>query len=313
MFKKILKWTGLVLLGLILTITVVTASRQNLKFDAPYPDVTASTDSAVIERGRHLVTGPAHCAECHSRSNADSLLQLGQYVALSGGVEFTMPLGTLYTPNITPDKETGIGNYSDRELARALRYGVHPDGRAVYDFMPFHNVSDEDLGAILSYIRSQPPVHNPVPKNDLNVMGKLVNAFLVKPVGPEGNVPRKISEDTSALYGQYLVKSLANCGGCHTPRGMGGEFVGDYCSGGDSMREKGGTFLPPNLTQYPGGRIYGWSEKDFINRFRMGKLIPGSPMPWNYFKRMNDTELKAIYNYLKSLKPSPGKAASAAK
>ena len=190
-----------------LAITVM--ARQNVKYEAPYPDIIASTDSAVIARGKHLVFSSAHCIDCHNKQNSDSLINLGQEVPLSGGVAFELPVGTIYSKNITPDKETGIGRYSDGEIARALRYGVHPNGTAVFDFMPFHNTSDEDLTAIISYLRAQKPVKNKVPGHELNAIGKAVNAFMVKPVGPTGEVPKSVVPDTTAVYGKYLVLSVA--------------------------------------------------------------------------------------------------------
>ncbi|HEU4608038.1 MAG TPA: hypothetical protein VFS31_08015, partial [Chitinophagaceae bacterium] len=76
-------------------------------------------------------------------------------------------------------------------------------------------------------------------------------------------------------------------------------------AGGGPMEERLGTFIPPNLTQHPSGRIYGWSSQQFIERFRKGRQLQGSPMPWNSFQRMSDTELTAIYNYLVTIKPTP--------
>jgi mono/diheme cytochrome c family protein len=211
-----------------------------------------------------------------------------------------MPIAKIYTKNITPDSATGIGRFSDPEIARALRYGVHPEGTAIFDFMPFHNMSDDDLTAVISFLRSQKPVVNKIPDNTYTVMGRVVKAFLIKPVGPSGDVPESVTPDTTANYGKYLAMSVANCSGCHTKRDlMTGAFTGEYFAGG--MEIDG--FITPNLTPDPDGRIYNWSKKNFIDRFRMGKLIPKSPMPWNSFKRMNDDELTAIYNYLKSLKP----------
>jgi mono/diheme cytochrome c family protein len=238
--------------------------------------------------------------DCHYIGNADSLLALGQDPPLSGGYLFNMPIAKIYTKNITPDSATGIGRFSDPEIARALRYGVHPDGTAIFDFMPFHNMSDDDLTAVISFLRSQKPVVNKIPDNTYTVMGRVVKAFLIKPVGPSGDVPESVTPDTTANYGKYLAMSVANCSGCHTKRDlMTGAFTGEYFAGG--MEIDG--FITPNLTPDPDGRIYNWSKKNFIDRFRMGKLIPKSPMPWNSFKRMNDDELTAIYNYLKSLKP----------
>jgi mono/diheme cytochrome c family protein len=303
--KKILKWVGLILLAIVIGVSIVTATRQNVKYDAPYPGIKATTDMAVIARGKHLIFDIAHCADCHSTANADSLLSLGINVPLSGGRKFDLPLGDIYTKNITPDKETGIGKYTDEQIARALRYGVHPDGTVVYDFMPFHNISDEDMTAIISYLRAQEPVHNEVPKNSLNVLGNVVKAFVIKPVGPSEDVPKNVVPDTTAFYGRYIVNNIANCRGCHTKRDISGEYTGELLAGGVPMEQKGFPALtPPNLTPDPSSRIFGWSQDMFIKRFRMGKLIPHSEMPWNSFKRMTDDELKAIYNYLQTVKPA---------
>jgi len=300
MIKKILKWTGIILLVLVLAVTVVTASRQNLKYDAPYPDIKASADSNLIARGKELIYGPAHCIDCHSTTNNDSLIKLGLQVPLSGGVLFDLPVGKIYSKNITPDKETGIGDYTDSEIARVLRYGVHPNGDPVYDFMPFHNMSDEDLTAVVSYLRAQTPVHNKVSNNDLNIAGNLVKAFLVKPVGPDGPVPKSVARDTSAAYGKYLTMNIGNCNGCHTKRDMAGRYIGEPFAGGNEFA-KG--LISPNLTPDSSSRIFGWSQQDFINRFRIGKIISYSEMPWRSFQYMNDNDLKAIYNFLHTLKP----------
>jgi mono/diheme cytochrome c family protein len=297
--KKILKWTGTVLGVLIAGISVTVLSRQNLKYNAPYPNIKASIDTAIISRGKHLIFSSAHCINCHSQNNPDSLISLGQDVPLTGGVLFDLPVGKIYSKNITPDDETGIGQFSDAEIARALRYGVHPDGTAVFDFMPFHNTSDEDLTAIISYLRAQKPVRSEIPKTTLNILGKIVKAFMVKPVGPNGEVPKTVSRDTTASYGRYLAVSVAECNGCHTKRNLAGEYTGEPFAGGNEIDG----FITPNLTPDSSGRIFNWSKQNFIDRFHTGKLYPKSPMPWNSFKRMTDEELTSIYNYLKTVKP----------
>lgn len=303
--KKVLKWIGIGLLSLISAITVITASRQHVKYSAPYPDIKASKDTVIIARGKHLVNSIAHCADCHSTANADSILQTGNDVPLSGGKEFRLPIGTIYSKNITSDKETGIGKYSDAQIARALYYGVHPDGTVLFDFMPFHNVSKQDMTAIISYLRTQGAVRNKVPENDLNPIGKVIKAFLVKPIGPDGEIPEYVKPDTTEVYGKYLVMNVANCGGCHTKRSMTGRFTGEFLAGGNPMETEGFSPLtPPNLTTDSSSRIFGWSLENFIARIRKGKLIPYSPMPWNNYKHMSDDELKAIYKYLKTVKPA---------
>ncbi|HYE55880.1 MAG TPA: cytochrome c [Chitinophagaceae bacterium] len=307
MIKKILKWTGIIIGSILLLVTIVVAMRQDMKYEAPYPDIKASADSSVIARGKYLALGPAHCASCHADPANLELVEKGVEVPLSGGNVFNLPVGNIYVRNITPDKETGIGRYTDAEIARELRYGVRPDGSIVMPFMPFHNVSDEDLTAIISFLRSQPPVKNKVPENTTNVLGKIVKAFLLKPEGPTGVVPKKVKQDTSAAYGEYLATSVANCKGCHTPRDMmTGAFTGEPFSGGMIMGSSADDkydFITPNLTPDSTGRLFGWTQDMFIKRFRMGKIYPGTHMPWGPFSRMSDDELKAIYNYLQTVKP----------
>ena len=297
--KRIFRWTAIVLVVLTVALSLTVMARQNLKYSAPYPDIKTSKDTAIVARGKHLVFSSAHCVNCHNNNNPDSLMALGSDVPLSGGVLFDLPLGKIYSKNITPDNETGIGKFSDGEIARVLRYGVHPDGSAVYDFMPFHNMSDEDLTAVISYLRTQKPVKNNIPPNQLNILGNVVKAFMVKPVGPKGDVPSSVARDTTASYGQYLAVSVAECNGCHTMRNIAGNFTGEPFAGGNNIDG----FVTPNLTPDSTGRIFKWSEDNFIERFRMGKLIPGSPMPWNTFKNMTDDELRAIYKFLRSVKP----------
>jgi mono/diheme cytochrome c family protein len=153
--KKILrffKWTAVVLGIVIVIFSITVASRQHLKFSAPYPDIKASTDSAVIARGEYLVYGPAHCVMCHVTNDKMELAEKGAKLPLSGGHLFDLEVGKIYSKNITPDKETGIGNLTDGEIARTLRYGVGHDERAMLDFMPFQNLSDEDLTAVISFL-----------------------------------------------------------------------------------------------------------------------------------------------------------------
>jgi mono/diheme cytochrome c family protein len=305
MIRKILKWTGIVLLLLIAGLYIVIISNQNKKFDAPYPQVEAANDSAVIAKGKELVLGPAHCADCHSPIEMEASVSKGEEVPLSGGRKFDLPIGTLYARNITPD-ETGIGKYSDSAIARSLRYGVRTDGTALFDFMSFHNTSDEDLTAIISYLRQQKPVKNEIPKPSFNLLGQAVRAFLLKPAGPTGDVPVMVKRDTSAEYGKYLASSVANCRGCHTNRDlMTGEFIGEDFAGGLKLDTDGSqtSLITPNLTPHETGRIKGWTLQQFIGRFRMGRLIKGSPMPWGPFSRMSDDELKAIYYFLQTVKP----------
>lgn len=309
MIKKILKWTGIGLLVLVIALSVTVAMRQNLKYDAPYPDIALSTDSATLKRGEYLVYGPGHCADCHGKVDMMEAKENGDIVPLIGGYKFNLPVGVVYVPNITPDKETGIGNIETKALARALRYGVKPDGTVLFDFMPFHNTSDADMSAIFSYLKTMQPVKHEVPQSQTNLLGKVVKAFLIKPVGPDGEVPKVVEEDTSVEYGKYLANSVANCRGCHTKRDlMTGAFIGPEFAGGfeiESIVEPTKyKCVTPNLTPDPEtGKLAGWTEQAFINRLHGGKAIRHSAMPWGPFKRMSDNNLKAIYRYLQTVKP----------
>lgn len=307
-FKKILKWTAITILSLALIFVILVFSLQNKKFDAPFPNLHASNDSATIARGKYLAYGPAHCSGCHSPKENQEKINMGEELPLIGGLDFILPIGTLYSRNITPDEETGIGKIPDSVIVRSLRYGVAHDGHAILDLMPFHNLSDEDMTAVLSFLRSQQPVKNKVPDHKFNFMGKAVKAFLINPVGPDGEVLKVVKPDTTVDYGKYLTYYVANCRGCHTNRSlMTGAYTGPDFAGGlklESATEKGAYCVTPNLTpDKETGKITGWTEEQFINRFRLKKVIASSDMPWDQFRKMNDNDLKAIYKYLVNLAP----------
>jgi len=304
-FFKVLKWIGITVSVIIVILVIVVAFRQNKTYDAPYPAIHATKDSATIARGEYLAYGPAHCSGCHTPQSDDSKIAAGEHLPLLGGRDFKIEIGTIRSHNITPDA-SGIGNFSDSEVARALRYGVTPEGAPIFDFMPFHNLSDEDLIAVLSFLRAQPAVKNEVPDNTLNFMGKAVKAFLIKPIGPDGEVNKSVSQDTTVEYGKYLAHYVTNCKGCHTNRSlMTGAYTGPEFAGGLKLEATDGSYcITPNLTpDKETGRMTTWTEEQFIARFRVKKAIPTSDMPWDQFRKMSDNDLKAIYKYLKSLGP----------
>jgi hypothetical protein len=234
----------------------------------------------------------------------------GLQMPLSGGWELTIDPGTFRAPNLTPDKETGIGQVSDGQLARALRYSIGHKENFLFPFMPFQEMSDEDVVAVISFLRSQPPVVHKVNPSELSFLGKaLVALGAIKPAGPLKTPPTKVSIDSTKEYGEYVANRVANCVGCHTDRDLKtGAFTGKPFAGGFVMPpdvfSKGYTFVTPNLTpDKETGILSQWSEQGFINRFRSGRVHPTSPMPWGCFSRMNDVELKALYRYLTSLEP----------
>ncbi|HYR29869.1 MAG TPA: cytochrome C, partial [Thermoanaerobaculia bacterium] len=117
-----------VVAALALLLVAVVLVRANRTFDAPYPSISASRDPKMIERGRYIAYGPAHCVNCHVPNSQNDDLRAGAKPPLIGGHVFKGPFGSITSPNLTPDRETGIGRYTDAELARVLRHGVLPDG-----------------------------------------------------------------------------------------------------------------------------------------------------------------------------------------
>jgi hypothetical protein len=189
MLPKIVKWTGLTLLLLVSGVLLAIMSRQHLTYEAPYPNIKASTDPAVIERGKNITLVTKGCVHCHSAiNNVDSLLRKGEEPSLTGAKKVETPFGTFFTPNITPDAKTGIGSMTDAEIARVLRYGVKSNGEAVLPFMQGQDMSDEDMTAVISYLRSLAPVENSVPENEFNIIGRFAKAFVLKPSIPENAV-----------------------------------------------------------------------------------------------------------------------------
>jgi len=143
--KKTLKILA-IFIGLVVVFLIYVQFTFKQKFETPLTGIKASSDSSIIARGKYLV-GPAHCYACHT---SDSLKKLGSRAPLIGGTAFKTPFATFYTPNITQDKETGIGNNTDEELARAIRYNVNHRSEAMVGFMSYNNMSDDDITAIVS-------------------------------------------------------------------------------------------------------------------------------------------------------------------
>ena len=307
---------GIATLAVIFVAVVLVGSRRT--FDAPHPAVVASKDPSVIARGRYIVYGPAHCVNCHTPEGQKAAVRAGATPPLIGGLVFKGPFGSIMSPNLTPDRATGIGRYSDAELARVLRHGVLPDGRASLPFMQTQNLSDEDLAAVISFLRSQPAIRNDVTGRSLNLFGKAIIAFAIKPAGPSGPVRRRNPEEGREEHGEYLATAVASCASCHTKRNlMTGAFEAPAFAGGMTFPlDKERVLVTPNLTPAKAGRITTWSEEQFVGRFGAGVGIQGTHMPWRQFQSMTESDVRAIYRYLRSLEPvemDPGPVVQAKK
>jgi mono/diheme cytochrome c family protein len=313
---KISKIVGLVVGGVVVVVgglvgyAAATAESRLAFPDTPKPSLVASEDKDVIERGRYLVHGPAHCATCHSTNDRKHPEKIKDS-KLQGGLEFAMgPLGTRYARNLTPDKDTGIGNLSDADLARTLRAGVMHDGELSF-FMRFaaSSLADEDIVAVISYLRSLEPVKNEVPKGEWKIFGKVLLTYAFPPLQPRAaESPKYVpaADEPSVERGEYLVEHVMLCTGCHsvfdestfevTGPKAGGSLP-DPSHGDDSDME----YVAPNLTSHATGMTGRMDEDGFVTRLKGGRVFPTSIMPWENFGDTTDVDLRSVYRYLHSL------------
>ncbi|GAB4426357.1 MAG: hypothetical protein Kow002_15690 [Anaerolineales bacterium] len=291
------KWIGIVpgvLLGLpllaVLTLYAIGQVRLNKIYPVAVQSVPIPADPASLNEGRRIFRYRG-CEACHGE-NLEGLVYLDNPA-----------LGQVITPNLTTGKG-GIGALrTDEDLLRAIRHGLRPNGKPLL-FMPsteFYYLSDEDLGKILAYIRSVPPVDNQPPPSKLSFTGFVVMnitrdiTFLPAELIPHGQPPPPApAPSVTPAYGAYLAIS---CMVCHGPTYSGGEIPG----------------FPPewpaasNLTSGRGSRLPAWGEEGFIEIMRTGqkhgRAINPEYMPWGSYRYMTDDELRAVYNFLMSLPP----------
>ena len=286
---------------------VAVATGWARTYEAPYPPIAASGALDVVERGRYLVYGPAACAYCHVVRERWPALARGEMLPLSGAHVFPLPFGTVYSANITPDAETGIGRRTDGELARVLRHGVRADGHLAVPLMEYQDMADEDLVAVISFLRLRPAVRHLVPPHDLTLLGKVLMAAVITPAGPTAGPSPSSPSGATVERGAYLATTISACVSCHTNRNDRGSLVGPPFAGGQRMdvaADATKVYVTPNLTPDPATSVIGkWTEDVFIRRFRQGEQVEGSPMPWGAYGRMTDDDLRSVYRYLRTLPP----------
>lgn len=260
---------------------------------------------ARLARGKYLVEGVNGCVGCHSP--ADLTKPGAPFVDGKEGAGQVWPdkqLPWLVAPNITSDKETGIGNWSDDTLARAIREGIGHDGRALFPVMPYTNfrsMSDEDLASVIVFIRTLPPVKSQLPQTQIPFPLSLLIRGMPEPITAPVPAP---DSSTAVNRGAYLVK-MGSCTDCHTPQERGQALPGLEFAGGFVLDLPGGAVATSNITPDASGISY-YDDKLFLQAMREGKVGArqlDSAMPWWYYGKMNDDDLKSIFAYLKTLKP----------
>lgn len=282
--RRVGKWFGAVSAGLltvmaaaIFAAVLVGFGRLNRKYDNPLPSLSVAATPEQIAKGERL---GRLCEDCHSADGAEGLG--GQWF-----LEDAPPIGTFYAPNLTP---THLEEWTDGEIVRAIREGIHRSGRSLL-IMPaqaLRNLSDEDVLAVVAYLRSLPPIEPDTPTNRLNLLGAMMAALGVAPFVAQAPITEPVvapPAGPTAAYGEYLASYA--CTSCH-----GADLAGDEPSATPGLRGAGFT----------------WNEDHFIHFIRTGERPSGPPvdgelMPWadlsEYFQ--DDDELRAIFAHLGTL------------
>lgn len=278
--------------------------RWRRHFDVPYPSLAAATGANAVARGEYLVYSAAACAYCHVPRERWPELDRGERLPLTGHHLFRLPPGDIYSANLTPDGDTGIGRHTDAAIARMLTRSVRADGRAAFPLMEIH-LADEDIQAVIAYLRSRDAVSHQVPEHRFTMLGKTLMGFAIGPMDDQPERPRTSPIGDTVERGRYLANHVSSCVACHTDRGEDGRLVGPPFGGGQRMdvaADATRVYVTPNLTPDPETSPIGqWSEGTFVARFRGGATPDGTPMPWGAFARMTDDDLLAIYRYLRTL------------
>lgn len=257
-------------------------------------------NASLIARGEYLARA-ADCAACHTAEGG---------TPFAGGRAFVLPFGTLYSTNITPDKETGIGNYSDANFLDAIHKGIGPGNTKLYPAMPFASytyMTDADAGAIKAYLFSLSPAHAPAPQNTLNfpfnqraLMGVWALLF-----NPDKRFEPRTERDPQWNRGAYLVEAMAHCGECHTPRNLmqaldnRQKFSGAVQAGWRAY----------NITSDPKSGVGEWSESDLAHYLAIGHAEgrgtatgPMGEAVDNGLQYLTPSDISAMVVYLRSVK-----------
>ncbi|SLN55617.1 Alcohol dehydrogenase cytochrome c subunit precursor [Pseudoruegeria aquimaris] len=268
-------------------------------FAAALSGVAALAETPV-ERGAYLVRGIAGCGNCHTPFGPEGP-DMGK--ELAGRLVEQNEMFTAIAPNITPAGR--VAGWSDAELARAIREGIRPDGSLIGPPMPYamyRGLGDEDLAAIVAFLRTVPAVENEVPASTYNI--PLPPAY-----GPPVESVTAPAKGETVEYGAYLAGPVAHCMECHTPMGPTGPMLDtDLGRGGFEFHGPWGTSVASNITSHADG-LAGYSDDEVKAMIVKGLRPDGSPMmppmPYGYLAQMDATDLNAIVLYLRSLPALP--------
>ena len=288
---------------ILLLIVSVCYADDTLPHARPLTNRTFERTTARMDRGRYLTEGILQCFMCHSeRDYTLPGWPPKKGMKGAGSVMRDLPDYRMVAPNLTPDRTTGAGTWTDDMFARAIREGVGHDGRDLYPQMwydAFKDLSDEDLASVVVYLRALPAVYHPLPKRKLTTDQEKTTLRLPHPITEP--VPQP-DLSTPLKRGNYLMR-IADCQGCHTafeaPANPG------FFAGGNEVRFGKYTAFSANITPDPSGIPY-YNPELFIETMRTGKVRArelSGIMPWIVFRNLNDEDLKAIFTQIQALYP----------
>lgn len=262
--------------------------------------------SDLLGRGEYLVEGIVGCGNCHNGRDDDGNFIPG--LEYAGNFVITEEGFSAYAPNITPDRETGIGDWTDAELETAIRRGISRDGRVLGPPMAFayyHGISSNDMAAIIAYLRTVPAVRREVPASTYEI-----------PLPPEWGPPitepiPDVPKTDQVAYGRYVAHNLGHCTQCHTPLVMGQEDFSRTGAGMNIFPQPFGyewSALAANITSHPTLGLGSWTDDEIKRAIVFGisrdgrELLPF--MGFSFYERISDEDLDAIVAYLRTIPPS---------
>jgi len=261
--------------------------------------IGAASADTPVERGSYLVNTILTCGNCHSPKGPPQAVAGKDF---SGGLRFDEPPFDVTAPNITPDKETGIGSWSDADIKKLLRTGVRPNGTPIASVMPtgfYEIITDGDMDAIVAYLRTIKPVSNKVPDP------------IYKMAAPRQIFPGAEKPYTQAMLsdpmknGFYLV-TIGHCLECHTPMVKGQhDWAADLGRGGFEFPGPWGVSVSRNITSSKTKGLGAWSDAEIKRAITQGidkdgnKLKP--PMGFGYYAHMTDADLDAVIAWVRIL------------
>ncbi len=262
----------------------------------------ALAQASVVERGAYLARA-ADCMVCHTTAGGKEY---------AGGLGFKLPFGTLYSTNITPDKETGIGNYSDQDFLAAMHRGIRRDGARLYPAMPFTSytyISDADALAIKAYLFSLPPVRAAASENTLTFPfnQRWAMGFWSALFNPDTRFQPDTSKSPEWNRGAYLAEALAHCGECHTPRNLAFalnnrlKFAGAVTAGWRAF----------NISSDKTTGVGAWRDDDLVSYLSIGHAdghgTASGPMGEavdHSLSKLAPEDIRAVVAYLRSVPPT---------